>query len=78
MICNYRVATNREKSREKNFFQGQGIPNEVRKLLNSTSKSVISQGILFLASHKLWETLCCFKDIDGVIDLCGLIAGIFG
>ena len=40
------------------FLQGQKKVQEfcfIREILNSTLKSVKSQGVLFLAHHQVWE-----------------------
>ena len=51
----FRVATVREK---RGVFsrsgKSQGILHQVREILNSSLKSVKSQGILFSVCHKLW------------------------
>ena len=58
--CSYcRVATVRDKSGKNRFFsrsgKSQGIVCQVREFLNSTWKSVKSQGVLRLSSHLVLE-----------------------
>lgn len=83
MKLDCRVAT-AGKVVEKHFFfsrlgKCQVTWQKFRGILNSTSKSVKGQGILFLSSHKsqeflCWQRQCRFKkNICEGIDFCGFI-----